>query len=249
MNMDSKNFVAVIRWELEENLSLPVIVFLIVSAIVSTLVQPVTSIHPELNFVNLYHGSDTLFLFLTFIACALLSRSFAGSLGNGETKVLLSYPVKRWQLFVSKFAAMFLVVFFIYGTAYSIHLYLDSLSLLEPMFYLTLFVFLLQLMFVCAVTMAISLVVKNEIMSLLASILLLLGFDNIVGNHSLLSTQGRFMALFGYFGELTHGIKPFGDNFVVTVDDVLLAILGPVLIFAVLIVLSFVYFIRVMEVD
>jgi ABC-type transport system involved in multi-copper enzyme maturation permease subunit len=249
MTMDFKNFIGIARWELEENLSLPVIVFLIVSAIISTLAQPVTSISPELNFVNLYHGSDTIFLFLTFSACAFLSRSFAGSIGRGETKLLLSYPVKRWQLFLSKFMAMFFAVFFIYGAAYSVHLYLDSLSLLEPMFYLTLFVFLLQLMFVCVVTVAISMLVKNEIMSLFASILLLLGFDNIVGIQSYISTHGRFRVLFGYFGELTHETPPFGDTFIVTADDVLVAILGPVLVFAVLIVLSFVYFVRFMEVD
>ena len=246
--MGSK-FFDVVRWELEEKLSLPVILFLIFSGIVATLVQPTNNIEPTRNFLNLYNGSDTFFLFLTFISCALLSHSFAGDLSKGETKLLLSYPIKRWQLFGSKLVAMFLTVFFIYGTAYSIHLYLDSLSFLEPMFYLTLFVFSLQLMVVCSITIVISLFVKNEIMSLLASILLLFGFDNIIGNQSYISTNGRFMWLFQYFGELTHEIKPFGENFIVTVDDTIIAILIPVLIFIVLIAVSYVYFVHIMEVD
>jgi ABC-type transport system involved in multi-copper enzyme maturation permease subunit len=224
-------------------------VFLIVSAIISTLAQVTTNTNPVLNYVNLYRGSDTVFIFLTFSACAFLSRSFAGSLAKGETKTLLSYPMNRWQLFLSKFMAMFLAVFSIYGTAYSIHLYIDSLSILESMFYLSLFVFFLQLLVVCAVAVAISMLVKNEIMSLLASILLLLGIDNLAGIHSLVSTQGRFMTLFGYFGELTHELPPFGDEFVVTSEDVLLAISGLLLVFVVLFVLSFVYFVKFMEVD
>jgi ABC-type transport system involved in multi-copper enzyme maturation permease subunit len=247
--MDSRNFVAIFRWELEENSSLPVIVFLIVSAIISTLAQFTTNTNPDLNYVDLYIGSGTVFLFLTFSSCAFLSRSFAGSLAKGETKTLLSYPLKRWQLFLSKFVAMFFTVFLIYGTAYSIRLFVGSLSILEPMFYVSLFVFLLQLMVACAVTIAVSMLVKNEIMSLLASILLLLGIDNLAGIHSLVSTQGRFRLLFGYFGKLTHEFPPFGDDFVVISEDVLLAISGPLLVFVVLFVLSFVYFVKYMEVD
>lgn len=222
---------------------------LVSSAILSTLAQPNRGIRPDFIFLNLYQASDIVFLFLTFCACAFLSRSFAGSLGKGETKMLLSYPLKRWQLFLSKFTAVFLAVFFTFGIAYSLHIYLDSLSLLEPMFYLTLFVFLLQLLIICAVTLAISMLVKNEIMSLLASILLLLGIDNIVAGQSYISTQERFRVLFGYFGELTHDIKPFGETFIVPADDAFFAILGPILIFVILIVFSFVYFVRFMEVD
>jgi hypothetical protein len=117
------------------------------------------------------------------------------------------------------------------------------------MFYLTLFAFLLQMMMTCGVSVAVSMVTKSEIMSMMASVLLLLGLDNIAGTENYLSSQGRFRFLFQYFGELTHGVPPFGDEIIVTADDVVMLIAVPVSIFAVLIVLSFVYFTRVMEVD
>ncbi len=247
--MQSKSFLELVRWELGEYLSLPVLVFLISTAIVAVLAQPVISLNPELNYVNLYEGSGTVFLFLTFSIGAFLSRSFAGSLGKGEIKVLLSYPVKRWQLFLSKFLTMFIAVFLIYGTAYSLHLYLDSLSVIEPMFYLSLFAFLLQLMLACAVSVAIAMVVRTEVMSMLAAVLILLGLDSIVGAQSYLSTQGRFMFLFGYVGQQTHRLPPFGNNIVVTFNDAIMAISIPLLIFVVLFSASFVYFARIMEVD
>ncbi|NLE05498.1 MAG: ABC transporter permease subunit [Crenarchaeota archaeon] len=247
--MKSKNFQELIRLELGQYLSLPVLIFLISTAIVAVLAQPVNSLKPEFNYTNLYHGSGTIFLFLTFSVGAFLSRSFAGSLGKGEIKVLLSYPVRRWHLFLSKFLTMFISVFIIYGAAYSIHLYLYSLSIFEPMFYLSLFAFLLQIMLASAVSVAIAMVVKNEVMSMLAAVLILLGIDNIVGNQSLLSTQGRFTDLFGYVGQQTHGVPPFGHNIVISFNDFFMAMAIPLAIFIILFSISFVFFTRIMEVD
>jgi ABC-type transport system involved in multi-copper enzyme maturation permease subunit len=247
--MELPSFIRLIRWELEEYLSLPVLSFIIASAILAVLVQASSGFLPGSNYVNLYHGSGTVFMILTLVAGAFFSRSFAGSLGRGETKLLLSYPVKRWELFLSKVTALFVVIFVIYSTAYSMHLYLDGISLFEPMFYLTLFAFLLQLMIACGVSVAVSMVTKNEIMSMMASVLLLLGIDNIAGTQNYLSSQGRFRFLFQYFGELTHGAPPLGDEFIVTADDIVILVSIPVLVFVVLLFLSFVYFTRVMEVD
>jgi ABC-type transport system involved in multi-copper enzyme maturation permease subunit len=237
------------RWELEEYLSLPVLSFLVASAIIAVLAQPITNISPEHSYVNLYYGSSTVFVILTLVAGVFFSRSFAGSMGRGEIKMMLSYPVKRWQVFLSKLTAMFLTIFVIYGVTYSLHLYLDALSLFEPMFYLSLCAFLLQLVLICAVSVAVSMVTKNEIMSTLAAVLLLLGLDSVIGVNNYLSAQGRFRFLFQYFGKLTHGSLPLGDNLIVTVEDIIVAVSIPVLIFAFLLILSFMYFTRAMEVD
>lgn len=247
--MELPSFIRLIRWELEEYLSLPVLSFIIASAILAVLVQASSGFLPGSNYVNLYHGSGTVFMILTLVAGAFFSRSFAGSLGRGELKVLLSYPIKRWQLFLSKVTALFVVIFVIYSTAYSMHLYLDGISLFEPMFYLTLFAFLLQLMLACGVSVAVSMVTKNEIMSMMASVLLLLGIDNVAGTQNYLSSQGRFRFLFQYFGELTHGAPPLGNELIVTADDIVIVVSIPVLVFVVLLFLSFVYFTRIMEVD
>ncbi|HDQ05927.1 MAG TPA: hypothetical protein ENN36_04290, partial [Candidatus Bathyarchaeota archaeon] len=228
--MERKCFFSLIRWEIEEYVNLPVLAFLIASAIIAVLATNTPHILPGFNYVNLYYGSGTVFVILTIVAGAFFSRSFAGSIGRGEVKLMLSYPIKRWQLFLSKFTAIFLVVFVIYGSTYSLHLYLDALSLFEPMFYLSLFAFLLQLMLACAVSVAVSLVTKNEVMSILTTVLLLLGIDSVASS-SYLSAQGRFQFLFQYFGELTHGSLPFGDNLMVTAEDITVAVTVPVMIF------------------
>ena len=244
-----KNFVNLIRLELDNYLNLSVFIFLMASAIIAVLFQVTENILPANNYINLYSESGTVFIALTLVASAFLSHSFSGSITRHEVKLLLSYPIKRWQLFMSKFAAMFITIFTIYSFAYSLHLFIDKLSIFEPMFYLSLFAFLIHLLLVCAVSVTISLVTKNEIMSILASILLLLGLDSLAGNSAYLSGQGRFQYLFQYFGVVTHGSLPFGDSIVVTQDAVLGVILVPLSIFALLFFFSFVYFTRIMEID
>jgi ABC-type transport system involved in multi-copper enzyme maturation permease subunit len=245
--MGQRSFFDLLRWELSAYLSLPVFVFLLASAIIAVLAVPLNILGD--NYVSLYNGSGMIFVILPLVTSALFSRSFAGGLGHGEVKLMLSYPVKRWQLFLSKFLAMFLPIFGLYGGVYCLHLYLDSLSVFEPMFYLSLFAFLLQLMFACAISVAVSIVTQSEVIAILAAVLLLFGIDSLGGDGSYLSGHGRFRFLFQYFGGLTHGSLPFDPDFVVTSSDVAVAILVPVLVFAVLIAVSFVYFARRLEVD
>jgi ABC-type transport system involved in multi-copper enzyme maturation permease subunit len=242
-------FLNLVRWEIEEYLSLPVLAFLIGSAIIATLAQTNINALPGNDYVNLYFGSSMVFTVLTLVAGAFFSRSFAGSIGRGETKLMLSYPIKRNRLFLSKLTAMFLPILVIYCTTYLMHVYLDNLGFFEPMLYVTLSAFILQLMMACAISVAISMVTKSEIMSVVASVFLLLGIDSIAGSNSYLSGQGRFQSLFQYFGGITHGSLPFGDKLVVSPNDIVIAVLIPVLIFLLLIVLSFVYFTIYMEVD
>lgn len=245
-------FSKLIRWEINEYLSYPIVTFLIVSAVIAVLAQPQSSLAYQYGFryVDLYFGSGTLFLFLTFSVSAIFSRSFAGSISRGETKLILSYPVKRSLVFLSKFVALFSIVFIVYASAFSLHLYINMLSPVEPMFLLTLFVLFLQVSFTCAVAISISLTVKNEVLSILASTLLLFGVDSMIGNQSYFSSGGRFNILFGYFAKMSHPqFPPFGDNYVVTTNEVVSAILMPLLIFLILFSLSFLYFTRLMEVD
>ncbi|MEJ2271251.1 MAG: ABC transporter permease subunit [Candidatus Bathyarchaeota archaeon] len=244
--MITKKFSKLVRWELEEYLSLPVLGFIIASAILAVLIQ---NSRPFMSYINIYFGSGNVFLVLTFVAGAFFSRSFAGSFGRGEIKLLLSYPIKRWQVFLSKFTTWFVLLFVIYGATYSLHLYLDGLSLFEPLFYLSLFAFLLQLMLVCGISIAVSMVTRNEIMSMMSSVLLLVGIDGIFGTENFLSAQGRFWFLFQYFGKLIRGSQPLGDDVIVTANDIVMAVSVPVLIFVFLFILSFVYFIYFMEVD
>jgi len=245
--MAQHRFLGLMRWELEEYLSLPLLAFLAASAIISTLSY--TAFGSPTPYMSLFWGSGTVLLILALVAGAFFARSYAGSIGRGETKLMLSYPIKRSQLFLSKFAALFTVVFAIYIPVYYLHFYLDGLSAFDPLMFLTLFGLLLELMLSCSVAVGISMVTKNEIISILATVLLLFGLDSILGYNNLLSAQGRVFHLLQYFGEQLHGTVPMVGSPAVTANDTLLAVLIPIIAFVVLIAGSYVYFTRVMEVD
>ena len=150
---------------------------LIASAIIGVLSQTSIILLFKYNYSSLYMGTTLLFLFLTFSISAVFSRGFAGSLSRGEDKLFLSYPVKRAHLFLSKFIAMAFTFFVVFFAAFSMNIYLNVLSPFEPMFYVALFVLFLQVLLVCAITVAISMVTKNEVVSILASVLLLFGIS------------------------------------------------------------------------
>lgn len=245
--MAQHRFLGLMRWELEEYLSLPLLAFLVASAIIATLSYIYFS--PPSPYYNLFYGSATVLLILALVAGAFFARSYAGSIGRGETKLMLSYPVKRSELFLSKFTALFLVVFVIYVPVYYLHVYIDGIAAFDPLVFLTLLGLLLELMLASSVAVGISMATKNEIMSILATVLLLFGLDSILGYNNLLSAQGRVYHLLQYFGEQLHGTLPVPSNFGVTANDTLLAVLVPIVAFFVLFGGSYVYFTRVMEVD
>lgn len=248
--MKFKTFCGLVRWAFEEYLSFPMLEVIIVSAVIGVLAQTQTVIQFEYGYSLLYMQVGTLFMFITFTVSAVFSRGFAGSSSRGEDKLLLSYPVKRWHLFLSKFMAMFLTFIAVFFVAYSMHLYLSVLGLFEPMFYSGLFGLFLQLLLVCAVTVAISMITKNEAVAILSSVLLLLGIESITGSTSYLSAEGRLKFIFAYFGRLILGKAPYTlDNLVVTTDDIIMTISVPLFVSMFLLALSFVYFTRFMEVD
>ncbi len=92
--------------------------------------------------------------------------------------------------------------------------------------------------------MTLSLLIKNEVISVLASILLLFGFEIITNNDKYLSFYGRHELLFTYFEQLTRNRLPE-----VVFQDVVLALSFPILISAFLLVLSIMYFNYLMEID
>lgn len=245
--MTQNKFFDLMRWEIEEYLSLPLLAFLVASAIIATLSY--SGFDAPTRYYNLCYGSGTVLLILALVTGAFFARSYAGSIGRGETKLMLSYPIKRSQLFLSKFTALFIVVFAIYIPVYSLHIYLDGLTAFDPMVFLALFGLLLELMLACSVAIGISMMTKSEIMSILATVLLLFGLDSVLGFQNILSAQGRIFYLLQYFGKQLYGTPPIPSSSVVTANETLLAVLVPIVVFVVLIVGSFLYFTRYMEVD
>ena len=94
--MGRNRFFKLIVWEFEQFLSFPVVELLIASTVFLVLYRPITNQNFSTIWDNLHMSNNFLILFIIFIACALFSRSFAGTIDKGEIKMLLSYPIKRW---------------------------------------------------------------------------------------------------------------------------------------------------------
>jgi len=243
-----KTFFRLVLWEIENCLNLPVLSLIVASAILAVLVQSTTITGFSHNYRDLSTGATTIFLILTLVTCTLFSHSFAGSFGRGDLKRMLSYPVKRWQIFISKVFALNLIIFGIYASAYAMNLYINAISLLEPMFYVSLFTIFLQLLFVCAISVSISMIAKSELMSIVVSFLLIFGLDNTF-NSGIFTSMGRFSNIFGYFEQITHPGSRSAALAAVTFEQFTGSIVFPLLTAVIVLGLVFVYFTRKMEVD
>jgi len=245
-----RTFSRLVLWEIEGCLNLPILSLIVASAIIAVLVQSASPWSLANSYINLYSGTSTIFLILTLVASTLFSHSFSGGLGRGELKRMLSYPVKRWQIFLSKVIALNLIVFLAYASAFTLNLYLSSLSLLEPLFYVSLFTMFLHLLLVCTISVCISMISKSELMSILVSFLLVLGLDNAFDFRSYFSSSGRFTYIFGYFEQLTHpNFSYMITNPPATAEQATISIAIPLLVAAIALTAVFVYFTRKMEVD
>lgn len=239
--MATKRFLKLIVWEFEEFLSFPILEFLIASTVFLVLFQPLT-LSPSLE--SLRGSNSFLSIFVIFIAGTIFSRSFAGSLDRGETKMLLSYPIKRWELFLTKFITQFFVLFAIYFTVSSLNIPLMGLSPFEPLFYASFLGLLLHLMVVCTIATAISLLVKKETITVLVSTIFLFGLETIADNQSYLSGNGRSKIIFE-FVQQSIGISSQSIAF----QEFALALLLPIVTSLFLFLLSLIYFSFIMEVD
>ncbi|MCW4010436.1 MAG: ABC transporter permease [Candidatus Bathyarchaeota archaeon] len=247
--MTHKSILALMRWELKEYFSFPVfeiVLFIAVFSILNT--SSILPVYAE-RYSNLHWGIQNIFFYLTISICAVFSRSFAGAFSKNEIKTLLSYPIKRSSLFFAKYLTMFLTLLIIYASVWASQLYIQALSPLEPMFWVSLLAIIPEILLLSTITVAIALVVKNEVVSIFASVLLLYGLANLEsGGISLLIATGRYKALFGYFSILTHGRLPIGMMYVHPPEDVVIAFLAPLLISIILLAMSIAYFKR-MQID
>ncbi len=247
-NPKPKTFSRLFIWEIENHLSLPVLSLIVASAILAVLVQSTTINGFSHSYSDLSNGVTTIFLILTLVTCTLFSHSFAGSFGRGDLKRMLSYPVKRWQIFVSKVLALNLIIFGIYASAYAMNLYINAISVLEPMFYVSLFTIFLQLLFVSAVSVGVSMIAKSELVSIVVSFLLIFGLDNSFYS-SIFSSIGRFTNIFGYFEQITHPGPHSLSLIPPTFEQFTGSILFPLITAILALLFVFVYFTRKMEVD
>ncbi len=239
-----------LAWEFEEHLAFPMVEVVILIAICTVLTPTIIETSASRSYSNLLSGIQTVFLFLIFVAGALFCHSYAGSLSKGETKLILSYPVQRSHLFLAKFLALFTVFFAVYAGVFSLQIYLLALNPLEPLFYASLLFVALQLLLVCAISTALSVITKNEMLSILVSALLLFGIENIASQMSLVSFTGRFTTAFAFVSQQVHGVLPrVAVSAAPTMGHALLSLFLTIGISAFLFVFSYIYYTRKMEID
>ncbi|MDR2699415.1 MAG: ABC transporter permease [Nitrososphaerota archaeon] len=249
--MRFKTFCGLIRWSFEEYLRFPMIEIVIAIAIIGVLTQTTVNVYFHSNYEILPQATFLLFMFLTCSICAIFARGFARSNSKGEDKLLLSYPLKRWHLFTSKFISLFGTLIIVFFTACSMHIYLALLSPFEPMFYVGLLSLVFQVLLSAAVTITISLFTKNEAVAILSSILLLIGVESAAGFGNYLSAQGRLGYINAYFSRFVRPDKvPIYESlFNPTKTGVIVVMAIPLVISLVLLIVSYVYFTRFMEID
>ncbi|MDR0373883.1 MAG: ABC transporter permease [Nitrososphaerota archaeon] len=249
--MKIKTFCGLIRWSFEEYLRFPMLETVIAIAVFGVLAQVTSDIFFYDNFNGLHQMTFVLFMFLTCSVCAVFARGFAGSNSKGEDKLLLSYPLKRWHLFTSKFIALFGTLILVFFTAYSMHIYLALLSPFEPMFYVGLLGLGIQALLAATVTITVSMGTKNEAVSILFSILLLIGIETVAGSENYSSAQGRLRYITAYFSRVVRpDVLPIDEPlFNPTAIGNFTVMSIPLSISLVLLIGSYIYFTRFMEVD
>jgi ABC-type transport system involved in multi-copper enzyme maturation permease subunit len=231
-------------WEFEECFAFPMLEVILVIAVLTVLTPAILEVSPVSSYVNLTSGIQAIFLFLIFITGVLFCHSYAGGISRGETKMVLSYPVQRSKLFLSKFIALFSVLSVVYIGVFALQIPLLTLNPFEPMFYASLLLVMLQLFLVCTISTVLSVVTQNEVLSILASALLLFGIENLASSESLVTFTGRFTTGFTFIRQYVYGglsSTPLFDGLfsVFVVGGISVLLFG----------FSFVYFTRKMEID
>jgi ABC-type transport system involved in multi-copper enzyme maturation permease subunit len=248
--MEPKVFARLIIWEIEEYWDFPILELVAATAVFSILNWSSAFITSEFRYRILGSmGTGSTMFYMSFFLCltagVVFSHTFAGSISKDETKMLLSYPVKKWWLLLSKFITNLFMFFIIYAAATFINIPLLALSPFEPMLYVTFASIFIQLTFLCSIAMTLSLMLKNEVASILTSILLFLGIEAFAANrNNILSFIVRHDIIFRFFEQIFHNITTG-----VVPQDFLIALALPVLVSILLLTLSFLYFNYVMELD
>jgi ABC-type transport system involved in multi-copper enzyme maturation permease subunit len=231
-------------WELEECFAFPMLEVILIIAIFTVLTPAIIEVSSASSYYNLTSGIQPIFLFLIFITGVLFCHSYAGSISRGETKMVLSYPVQRSKLFLAKFIALFTVLSIVYVGVFALQIPLLALDPFELMFYASFLLVLLQLFLVCTISTALSVVTKNEVLSILASALLLFGIESVASSESLVTFTGRFTSGFTFVRQSVYGGLSSAP-----LTDGLFSVFAVGGISVLLLVFSYVYFTRKMEID
>lgn len=242
----NSSFARLMLIEVEAYWNFPVFELVLFTALLSVLNRPAgfTSGYFELN-----HGFYGLGILLQMLIIGIIiPRTFAGSINSRQVVVLLSYPIKRWTILLSKLLTNFIVLTAALSLGVILNSSLLGLSLLEPAIYILLGVIAIQVLFWCALSMFISIMLKNEAVSVFVFLLLMFGLEfnplATSGTYAYLTQLRSNNVMYNYLTSMF-----YRTTSLFTFQDFTTAIVFPVSISLILIILSVVYFEKVMQVD
>ena len=252
-----KRFGRLLLMEIENIWRFPTIELVIATAILNALRTPFPILpQNEQVAVTFFIANPALTmstLFLSFIIPVLVARVFAKGLSGNETRVLLSYPVKRWEILLSKVTVVLLPTFAIFSIVFFFNtFYMYQLSVSNPLPYAFLVPQFFSVALMTALAFIISLFAKDELKAVLFSlfILLFLGFssEQMGAPYRYISpAQGSTLIMryleFLYYGNLSNFLRSH------PILELQLAFGFPIVTTIVLLSVVFLYFQHKLDID
>lgn len=205
---------------------------------------------PVVEFITEIDVSLGLLIFCyVFIASVIFMRSLASPLASGHIKLLLSYPIRRSELFAVKFLVNFAVLS---GTFTSIYLFkLTYLMGLSPgLAYNLALALLTELLLLCALPFFVALLTASTTGAMLLPFFAIVGFEWIAARNqalSFVSPVDRNLVAASYLLALEEGrLDAFYLEY--TAGDLALAFVFPIALSLLLLALSWLRFHR-MDLD
>jgi ABC-type transport system involved in multi-copper enzyme maturation permease subunit len=246
MRFKSSPLIRFIIIELEEYWSFPVFELVLFAGLISIL-KPGKPLIMVVDYREINSGIYGLgFLLLMLIIGLIIPRTFAGSLNRRETLVFLSYPVKRRTVLLGKFIANYLMFLLVLSTAVMLQIPLVGLSPLDAAPYALIITIAIQLLLLCSIAMFISVTLKNEIISVFMFLTFMFGIEF---SPAILSTTYAYLTPVNSNNILYRGFTSLFYEGQVTSSQFSTALAFPLLATLILLIISLVYFEKVMQLD
>lgn len=224
-------------WELEEIWRFPALEFVVGVAVFFGLNTPRFDI--TYTFVNFL-----LCLMQVIIVATFYARSVAACIEKREILVLLSHPVKRTSLFLSKFLTNLLVIFLIFG---SVVVAGAPLMLLEPWdikVFIGLMIVFINVLFLSALSFTSSLILRSTWAGTILPIMVFFGLAYGIPQEfnfpKAIPPTGNYV-IFDYLSKTSTFCQYTFEEFIV-------ALASPIIISIVFLLVAFLHF-RRMEID
>jgi len=182
-------FRTLFSWELEENYRFPIAESLIFVVIIYLIgfTSETMKIYQNLDishYAYVLNALNSLSFISVFLVSFLFAKSFAGAFSSNIIKTILSYPIKRRDIIIIKFFSNLIVIYVILGALIIFDAWLAGIYLYNDNWFfvgVVLVALLINLLFLGSIAMFVSILLKNETLSILFVLFFIFGIPNFVG--------------------------------------------------------------------